>query len=479
MINEVRIYIVSNMKVYCKNALPTKNNDNIPYCEWQGKLSEWNDHDKICQYKNIQCDYCKQHQCYRKDKDRHLKTCQYYPLLCDLKCGKQILRKDMHNHVNNICINTLIECKNNGCNQKIKRKDYQAHVRDQCTKRLIDCCYKKYGCNVGLIPFDTREQHIKHNKLEHILFKLDYNERKVDELSNENRKLKAYISNISNPSISLSDTGVIYFVTNNIVLQYKLRWCLLPHNLQYMNKNKTLDVGRIAAKLNSNANNQIRWNDIRLESKMDHYDVSKTNPKPSITNPYVYQLQCETEYGWSNWSPLQIVTSIWVKPKIRFNTFNRNHFTSLRNGKIIQSTSDSNFSQVAIAYDNNGLTSVGKYEIKIKCIKRDGLHDAFGIISKEVDIDNYSGYSNENGCIMYCFDGSDKSIFSKTPMGIRKLNSINWEKHDTLGMMLNFDESKIEFYYNGTMIRKLILFNAPEYYVFVQGYRNYHEYQVL
>ena len=474
------------MKIHCKNALP--NSNNVAYCAWQGKLSEWNDHDMICEYKSTRCIYCKQYKCCKKDMKNHFPLCQYYPILCYLNCGKRIKRKDMDNHVNNICDNKLITCTNNGCNEEIKRMNHYIHVYHQCIKRLIDCDYKDYGCNIGLIPNDTKSQHMQQNKMDHILLKVNYMETELTSMKLENKKLKTYINKyITKPSFTITDTGVLYFPTNQInhkVSQYKLRWCLLPKQLRYILKDGTIEFGRISAEINylsnddNKANNiELKWQNEYLNGNIHHYNISKIKPKPSIKNPYVYQLQCETEYGWSQWSSIHVITSIWENPNIGFNEFNSEYFSVSNNNKIIESISKKG--HYRIAYDNNGLKNIGKYHIQIRCIKCDAGYNTVGVISNKIDIDKYNGYNNESECFTYCYDGNNKRLYSRTPIGVKKYDAIKWGINDIIQIKLNFEESTIIFYLNDMYIEKLILFDAPEYYVFIQSYKNGDSYEIL
>ena len=139
--------VIGKANIYCLNnninnnegmIVETKNN-NSDFCDWKGKLSDWNEHNTMCNECLLEC----------KNNG----------------CNKITKRKHINIHCLNECEYELILCNNNGCNINVIKKDYAKHKK-QCSKRIIDCKYKRYGCD-KLIIFDELNIHMKQYALTH------------------------------------------------------------------------------------------------------------------------------------------------------------------------------------------------------------------------------------------------------------------------------------------------------------------------
>lgn len=91
--------MLQTLKIKCKNnsnnnklgegILVTNGNHN-----WIGKIDEYVNHIKTCNFENITCEYCNTYKTIRKLMNKHYDVCDDYIINCDLNCGQKIERKD-------------------------------------------------------------------------------------------------------------------------------------------------------------------------------------------------------------------------------------------------------------------------------------------------------------------------------------------------------------------------------------------------
>ena len=162
-------------------GLDTKCPLQVRGCRWTGALGAMADHLNRCEEFKLSCPQCEvvivrkdmnqhtQHECSKrqvtcvhckllhlfKDKEKHGNECQEFPVTCT--CGENEKRKNIHYHKQNNCIDTIVECEFNayGCEERFKRRDTNEHN-------------------------DKNER--KHDRL-----KINYLEKRIDELATANR----------------------------------------------------------------------------------------------------------------------------------------------------------------------------------------------------------------------------------------------------------------------------------------------------
>ena len=151
-------------------------------CNWNGNLSEADNHLNTCVHFLIECAKCQQI-LPRGETDTHkAKLCAMREIECNL-CGKNGITRELDNHLT-FCLEYLISCPNN-CGERFPRKDSSKH-ESECQLKLIECPFAKYGCRAKSMLRRDLLAHKKDNLVEHTDLSLD----RIDKLENENIRLK-------------------------------------------------------------------------------------------------------------------------------------------------------------------------------------------------------------------------------------------------------------------------------------------------
>ena len=151
-------------------------------CNWNGNLSEADQHLNTCVHFLIECAKCQQ-TLPRGETDTHkANLCAMREIKCDF-CGKYGIARELDNHLT-FCLEYLISCPNN-CGKRFPRKDSSKH-ESECQLQLIECPFAKYGCRAKSMLRRYLLAHKKDNLVEHTDFSLD----RIDKLENENIRLK-------------------------------------------------------------------------------------------------------------------------------------------------------------------------------------------------------------------------------------------------------------------------------------------------
>ncbi|ETO06392.1 hypothetical protein RFI_31004 [Reticulomyxa filosa] len=94
----------------------------------------------------------------------------------------------MKQHMETECMNGSVPCPNRRCNQKIARKNASNHVSHECAYRLVECSYLKYGCTQELLIPAEMQRHEELNMSEHLNLRMDFLDRKNEEMLNDLKK---------------------------------------------------------------------------------------------------------------------------------------------------------------------------------------------------------------------------------------------------------------------------------------------------
>lgn len=152
-------------------------------CQWKGKLKHRQDHEDVCEFKEIHCVHPK---CgilvQRSDLANHLeKSCNYREELCSY-CEKRIVFVDMTGHHQTECPQFPERCPECG-KQDIPRSQITAHLDPavgDCEEIKTVCPFQTVGCKeTKAMALDERVNHLKECTSEHLTCVLQH----VKELS--------------------------------------------------------------------------------------------------------------------------------------------------------------------------------------------------------------------------------------------------------------------------------------------------------
>ena len=205
-------------------------------CNWNGNLSEADQHLNTCVHFLIECVKCQQI-LPRGETDTHkANLCAMRGIECDL-CSKYGIARELDNHLT-FCLEYLISCPNN-CGERFPRKDSSKH-ESECQLQLIECPFAKYECRAKSMLRIDLLAHKKDNFVEHIDLSLD----RIDKLENENIRLKWElktvkhldgveweIKNVNKLETEQTIEGPTFYVN-----KYKLKVYATPHQLFLMMK---------------------------------------------------------------------------------------------------------------------------------------------------------------------------------------------------------------------------------------------------
>ena len=115
-------------------------------CSWEGTYGQFKHHQRICQYKMNECEYCMEFGFFAKirqsEMEEHYKSCRFYPIQCP-DCNDTIQRRNLQAHLHAICIKGIITC--DDCGEEIVREDEVDHDVE-CPNKIIPCKWFNYGC---------------------------------------------------------------------------------------------------------------------------------------------------------------------------------------------------------------------------------------------------------------------------------------------------------------------------------------------
>ena len=144
---------------------------NLEGCQEIIAREQMEEHQKKCDFRNIQCEYCKELTPYLKLVSHH-SICPKYKLQCTLGCG---------------CV--------------IERECYDEHLKNVCSKALVKCECELFGCNVECVR-DKMSEHINNSIHEHMILMFKYfntENKKINEtLESEIKKLQEKITTNNN-----------------------------------------------------------------------------------------------------------------------------------------------------------------------------------------------------------------------------------------------------------------------------------------
>ena len=155
----------------------------LKYCEWDGKLSEAEEHLMTCGFFQIECSNCKQ-SFFRKDDTWHNTIlCPLRSVQCEYKCGKSGPANELEKHYQ-VCANFPVIC-SNGCGIKIQRRNVSAHGHE-CDLGEIACPFSEFGCKAKPMQRRNLKAHKKEFVVEHQDYCLEGMRERISKLEKEN-----------------------------------------------------------------------------------------------------------------------------------------------------------------------------------------------------------------------------------------------------------------------------------------------------
>ncbi|XP_065902971.1 uncharacterized protein [Dysidea avara] len=198
---------VRSLHVFCTNKEKG--------CEWQGEVNDVSSHlgrsngcqvedvkcpdscgkimqrqyltshvEDECVCRKVHCQYCHTIGTYQHIEGEHKEQCLKFPVTCPNECeAHKVPREDIHTHIK-VCPLQLVTCSND-CGITLQRQYLATHVEVECPCRTVDCQYchitgkhwfiegehqgycAKFPiacpnkCEIGSIPRDGMEEHVK------------------------------------------------------------------------------------------------------------------------------------------------------------------------------------------------------------------------------------------------------------------------------------------------------------------------------
>lgn len=164
--------IINNQFIKCNN--------NALGCEWQGRVSELNQHlSEDCMNQTIYCIFsgCRV-QFLREFLDEHLYICDYRESKC-VHCQMLMPFISLKNH-DLICLKKLLCCPLK-CGNQIQRESMKMHIEGECENKQVKCPYLSIGC-CGHFTLKTLSLHLNSHQGYHcdLVFEL-YKKCKLDQ----------------------------------------------------------------------------------------------------------------------------------------------------------------------------------------------------------------------------------------------------------------------------------------------------------
>ena len=118
-------------------------------CRWLGKLDEYDQHLKNCEFRNV---YCLNDDCFdsivKAELESHLKTCPRREHECPI-CKESGPYEDMVSEHPDVCLEATIACPNK-CGDEVLRRQLEAHL-SSCPREVVPCGFAKAGCDVRVL----------------------------------------------------------------------------------------------------------------------------------------------------------------------------------------------------------------------------------------------------------------------------------------------------------------------------------------
>jgi hypothetical protein len=108
-------------------------------CKWKGTRGNLQDHELVCSYAIVACEYGHDKCGTRRRMDlkkHHVSECLYFICKCTLGCGQSFPRRDLSKH-KKACPNARAACER--CGQSVRRKEMPHHSEYVCAKSKVHC----------------------------------------------------------------------------------------------------------------------------------------------------------------------------------------------------------------------------------------------------------------------------------------------------------------------------------------------------
>eukprot|EP01083_Nonionella_stella_P011352 32273_1 len=201
---------IAQIQLKCKNKLVQDQDSDVEAeqksdaaapaeneCKWNGVVKDWQSHnDDECLFTVKQCQHCQNHNCSKSLMTEHDDVCPEKSVECPQDCGDNILRKNTETHKANVCLKTILDCRNAECTEKVVREVHHVHETQQCPKRIVQCSFKKYGCNQPDIKAEELVIHEKNNQMEHLQLQVKYLQQTIEDQTGVIKMYSGRVDNI-------------------------------------------------------------------------------------------------------------------------------------------------------------------------------------------------------------------------------------------------------------------------------------------
>lgn len=224
--------VIEGQQVYCTNKQSG--------CEWIGKLANRLTHtNEECMKEKIQCENYPNCNVVlpRDEMNNHNTICDYRAVQCEY-CDQRILFSNINEH-NKLCENFPFECPNN-CGSSIPQNQINIHIETQCPEAQTDCPYQVVGCEFTELRKELKkhldddlEKHLRMltNKIEALNYDNKQQDKRINELTQENQILKSKLTELEDQSNSNYE-----LIQNNInELKDDLKRCIYYSVTPYSN----------------------------------------------------------------------------------------------------------------------------------------------------------------------------------------------------------------------------------------------------
>ncbi|XP_031566541.1 TNF receptor-associated factor 5-like [Actinia tenebrosa] len=205
--------MVNNLKVYChlpeSDGQSAANTDTEAYelkCDWTGELQSLAQHRETCPFQQVQCPNvnCNAN-IQRRELEDHDKICEYKVVECE-KCTQALVRLEVRFHNKIYCPEEVVPCPN-GCRSletgqinEIKRINLDNHTRNDCGKTILDCPFKDQGCLVQ-VERQHVDKHVQDNMAAHMMLLA----KQCSSLTKQNSSLTEQCSALKQNVLSLTE----------------------------------------------------------------------------------------------------------------------------------------------------------------------------------------------------------------------------------------------------------------------------------
>ena len=166
-----------------------------------------------CPKRQFQCEYCGEIDSYEIITEIHLQKCPSFPIACHQHCGENVQRQEMDYHVSQDCSMTIVDCdyQEFGCEVRPARKDLSTHitesVADHTAMLAKSLCKEEKAkaqfmrkveedakAQAGLSADNTKILKLQEKNLAELHRKFSEQQESINNLQNENQKLKRCIA---------------------------------------------------------------------------------------------------------------------------------------------------------------------------------------------------------------------------------------------------------------------------------------------